>query len=124
MYDTQNALIAHLDAVKDSLGLATVAAYSGQFSKADDLSDPLPAALTFFHEIETSKTRDRLEFGLLIVNETLLMEREEGAQSTMTIARTVYEWLQNHPIFSDLNFKFAIVKPGGFKFFVGVFFIN
>jgi len=108
MDEAITALKAHLDSKVSKYGVQTVKLYAGEFADADKIDSILPAVLIAPPTMETTRTKKRMEFSLLIVTETLGYNRERNAELNLLTAWRIYHWLKNNPVFSDSSNKFII----------------
>jgi len=107
MYDTQQALIAHL---QTSNKAQAVKAYAGEIQKAvrDRRILKTPAILVMFITGKPIAEERDHQFDLLICTKSDVYDEEANQVANIQLAADVAEWLEANPSFSDATYNYEL----------------
>ena len=108
MYDTQQALIAHIDSVKDDLGILTVKAYAGEFKDPAKLTNLKPAVFVIYIDGGIDLVGGTFRFDLLVLVDSKTLSAQANAENNLQLSQQIMDWIILHNQFSHLGKHYHI----------------
>lgn len=118
MYNAREGLIAHLDTLKDGLGIAVVKQYAGEFEKAKEeqsvLLEAMPMVLATVKDGSLRKGHGHYECGLVVVSNTSALGLQDAATDAMQMTEALARDLEANFTWDHAGRDYCIVTDDAF----------
>ena len=107
MYQTQQALIAHLQSA--GLSAKEIKEYAGEFTGTSRQRVDYPAVFVLYREGTTLKQLPDLQYEIFFVSENKHHDNEKAKQNALQLAQEYTEWLTDNRKFEDAESYYEMI---------------
>lgn len=112
MYNAREGLIAHLETRKDSLGIAEVKKYAGEFEKAKEnsalLMEAMPAVFVTVKDGDLRKGHGLYDASLIVASHTNALDMQDAATDAQQLAEALARDLESNFTWSVGGYDYTI----------------